>query len=168
MKLRMLPLASLKKPATAPWSLIAVAVVLVAPGGPIVDKTAARDRARGRRGRLDGDAERVAQARVRPPMITAGHGEPIVESRAGVNSGRDKARHVLGPPGGAGGLSSKHDFVVWVSGGVGGALSPLRSFCSATIAKITGPVTISRARTITGMEIAIRVISVAFPFLGWK
>ncbi len=47
-------------------------------------------------------------------------------------------------------------------------MSPLRSFCSATIAKITGPVTISRARTITGMEIAIQVISVAFPFLGLK
>ena len=33
MKLTTLPLAWVKKPATAPWSLIAVAVALVAPGG---------------------------------------------------------------------------------------------------------------------------------------
>ncbi len=32
-KLMMLPLASVKKPATSPWSLMAVAVALVAPGG---------------------------------------------------------------------------------------------------------------------------------------
>ena len=38
-KLTMLPLVSLKKPATVPWSLIAVAVALVAAGGLIGVKT---------------------------------------------------------------------------------------------------------------------------------
>ena len=70
----------------------------------------------------------------------------------------------VGPPGSVASTTSWLGLAV----GSGGALSVVRRFCSATIAKITGTVAIVRAKAITRMEIAIRVISVPFSFLSWN